>query len=248
MTKHGGRRIATASGATLTDPSALVQELDATDAIFDPGFWRSRGELSPVFGGRGAAWFIATQGRQWALRHYRRGGWIAQRSNLDQYVWMGESRVRAFAEWRLLALLFNRRFPVPKPIAARYQRRGFTYRCDIITERIADAKPLSLLLKDGVLREPAWNAVGATLARFHAAGVDHADLNAHNILLDTRGTVSVIDLDRGRIRSDGAWKARNLSRLRRSLHKIGATLPAGRFEPTHWQALVEGYRRHASPL
>ena len=166
MTKHGGRRIATARGATLTDSSGLAQAAGPdADAIFDPVFWRARGQLAPVFGGRGAAWFIATEGRQWALRHYRRGGWIARQSNLDRYVWMGESRVRAFAEWRLLAQLFERGFPVPKPIAARYQRAGFTYRCDIITERLADARPLSQLLTDGALAAMNWICVSWLIAR-----------------------------------------------------------------------------------
>ena len=39
--------------------------------------------------------------------------------------------------------------PVPKPIAARYQRAGFRYRCDLIMLRIADAVPLSAVLAAG---------------------------------------------------------------------------------------------------
>ena len=46
----------------------------------------------------------------------------------------------------------------------------------------------------------SWRAIGAAIARLHRGGVDHADLNAHNILLDGRGAVSVIDFDRGRVR------------------------------------------------
>ena len=84
------------------------------------------------------------------LRHYRRGGFIARLSR-DRYVWTGEARVRAFAEWRLLELLTERGLPVPKPIAARYQRSGLLYRCDLITQRIADAQPLSAALAVGAL-------------------------------------------------------------------------------------------------
>jgi len=51
----------------------------------------------------------------------------------------------------------------------------------------------------------------------HAAGADHADLNAHNILLDGDGVVSVIDFDRGRLRNGGSWMRRNLARLQRCL-------------------------------
>ena len=102
------------------------------------------------------------------------------------------------------------------------------YRCDLITRRIADAVPLSEALAAAPGR--ALESVGATVRRLHDAGADHADLNAHNILIDPRGMVSVIDFDRGRLRRHGGrWAARNLRRLRRSLVKISAGLPADRF-------------------
>src|SRR5271156_5179235 len=160
QTGKKGRRIATATGAMLSDPACLGNmPPDAAESIFDPQFWRARGELSAVSAGRGSAWFIASGngqqsgGRQWVLRHYRRGGFIARLSR-DGYVWAGEERVRAFAEWRLLDLLRQRGLPVPKPVAARYQREGLWYRCDLITERIVDAEPLSSVLARGALVEP----------------------------------------------------------------------------------------------
>ncbi len=209
---NGGRRIATATGAMLSDPACLGNlPRDAAEAQFDPEFWRARGELSAAIGGRGSAWFIGAGERQWVLRHYRRGGFIARWSR-DVYVWMGEDRVRAFAEWRLLEFMRQRGLPVPKPVAARYGRAGMCYRCDLITERIADAEPLSSALANGALEEPAWRAVGAAVARLHRAGVDHADLNAHNILLDPKGAVSVIDFDRGRLHTAGALRGPGASR------------------------------------
>ena len=112
----------------LADPDSLGNlPQDAAESLFDPEFWRSRGELLEVRGGRGSAWFIASGARQWVLRHFRRGGWSARWSR-DGYVWMGEDEVRAFAEWRLLDLLKRRGLPVPQPVAARYQRSGFRYR------------------------------------------------------------------------------------------------------------------------
>ena len=229
------RRIATMSGAMLSDP-ACVGNLpqSAQEALFDPEYWRRRGELQEVAAGRGSAWFIASGVRQWALRHYRRGGFIARLSR-DLYVWTGESRVRAFAEWRLLDLLTQCGLPVPKPVAARYRRSGLLYRCDLITQRIAGALPLSALLATGALPAQRWHTVGAAVARLHRAGVDHADLNAHNILLDTKGVVSVIDFDRSRLRSQGAWAARNLERLKRSLAKIG------HFSEDAWEWFLAGY-------
>jgi 3-deoxy-D-manno-octulosonic acid kinase len=247
----------------LSDPACLGNlPPDAAESIFDPQFWRARGELIAAAAGRGSAWFIASRDhqaddhqsgeRQWVLRHYRRGGVIARLSP-DRYVWAGEDRVRAFAEWRLLDIMRQRGLPVPKPVAARYQREGPWYRCDLITERIVDAEPLSSMLARGTLAESAWRAVGAAVARLHHAGVDHADLNAHNILLDADGAVSVIDFDRGRLRARGGagtqciWVARNLGRLRRSLAKISRGFPPGRYSGQEWKWFMAGYGAAAGP-
>jgi 3-deoxy-D-manno-octulosonic acid kinase len=238
----GGRRIATATGAMLADPAYLGNPAKSVaESMFDPEFWRARGELVDVIGGRGSAWFIDSPSRQWALRHFRRGGFIARMSE-DQYVWAGEDRVRAFAEWRLLELLVRAGLPVPEPVAARYQRTGLAYRCDLITRRIADAEPLAGVLAREAIAEPRWRAIGAVIARLHGFGVDHADLNAHNILLDARGTVSVIDFDRGRLREQGAWALGNLQRLRESLVKTSSGLPAERFSPQIWEWVLAGYK------
>jgi 3-deoxy-D-manno-octulosonic acid kinase len=224
----------------LSDPACLGNlPRNAEEMLFDPEYWRGRGELKEVSGGRGSAWFITSGARQWVLRHFRRGGFIA-RWWRDCYVWTGEQRVRAFAEWRLLAVLSQRGLPVPRPVAARYRRRGLTYRCDLITQRIANAEPLSAVLaRDALagdaLAEARWRAVGAAVASLHRAGVDHADLNAHNILLDPEGRVSIVDFDRGRLRGPGTWAARNLQRLQRSLLKIG------HFSAEPWGWLMAGY-------
>jgi 3-deoxy-D-manno-octulosonic acid kinase len=238
----GGQRIATATGVMLADPNSLGNPLQsAAESLFDPAYWSARGELSIVSGGRGSAWFIGSAAHAWVLRHYRRGGFIARLSR-DQYWWLGEDRVRAFAEWRLLLHLAQRGLPVPQPIAAWYRRAGMTYRCDLITGRIAGAQTLGAALALRSLPESTWRAIGAAIARLHGQGVDHADLNAHNILLDGNSVVSVIDFDRARLRTPGAWTLRNLARLRRSLAKISASLPPGRFTPAAWNQLSAGYR------
>jgi 3-deoxy-D-manno-octulosonic acid kinase len=236
------RRIVTATGAMLSDPTGLGNVEDGNaEALFDPELWRARGELTEVSGGRGSAWFVGSSDRQWVLRHFRRGGFIARVSR-DSYVWAGEDRVRAFAEWRLLNRLTERGLRVPKPIAARYQRSGLIYRCDLITQRIMDAETLSGWLAKAPLPESSWRAVGASLAQLHRAGVDHADLNAHNVLLDSKGMVSVIDFDRGRERAPGPWSTRNLQRLQRSLAKIALGLPPGRYSAENWAWLLTGYK------
>ena len=242
MSDDSGLRIATASGAILADAAGLGSLLGACgEAVFDPGFWAGRSELAAPAAGRGSAWFLDSGARHWVLRHYRRGGFIAHLS-ADRYVWAGESRVRAFAEYRLLARLIERGLPVPRPIGARYQRAGLRYRCDLITERVDDAAALSAELAVRALSDEAWRSIGAAIARLHQAGVDHADLNAHNILIDRRGAVSVIDFDRGRLRAQGAWSARNLRRLRRSLAKISRNLPPGGYSDETWRWLMAGYK------
>jgi 3-deoxy-D-manno-octulosonic acid kinase len=238
--RDGGLRCATSTGAVLSDPTRFAIPTDAPlEAPFEPSYWAARGQLNAVSAGRGSAWFVGESGR-WALRHCRRGGSLARLSK-DRYVWCGERRVRAFAEWRLLAELSRLGLPVPKPIAARYRRTGLWYRCDLITERIADARPVSEVLALNPLTQSAWREIGAAVARLHAAGADHADLNAHNILLDGSGAVSVIDFDRGRLRRPGMWTRSNLERLHRSLAKIARQMPADRFSAAAWKWLLAGY-------
>jgi len=226
----------------LADPDGLGNaRLGASEALFDPKFWQSRGEFAAVSGGRGSAWFVGSAANPWVLRHYRRGGFIARISE-DRYWWSGEERVRSFAEWRLLLKLAQRGLSVPKPVAAFYRRDGLTYRCDLITERIAHTQSLSAVLGAGPLAESSWRAIGVAIARLHREGVDHADLNAHNILLGPGGRVSIVDFDRGRVREPGVWTARNLARLKRSLEKLSAQLPPDRFTPASWDAMLAGYR------
>jgi len=241
MMMDGGRRIATPNGAILAGPADLGALMDpAAEALFDPQYWAARGVLKAASSGRGAAWFVESGAEHWVLRHYRRGGFMA-RILSDRYIWAGEARVRAFAEYRLLAVLAERGLPVPKPVAARYRRSGLTYRCDLIMQRIADAKSVSSMLGAAALSAASWRAIGAAIARLHQNGVDHADLNAHNILLDSQGAVSVIDFDRCRVRGRGAWTSQNLQRLHRSLAKITRPLPSDRFSPSAWKCLLAGY-------
>jgi 3-deoxy-D-manno-octulosonic acid kinase len=239
---NSGQRTATATGVMLADPHCIGNAPPSNpESLFDPTYWAERGELEDTSGGRGAAWFVGTSDDPWVLRHYRRGGFMARISQ-DRYLWAGEDRVRAFAEWRLLLNLAQRGLPVPTPIAAWYQRQGLTYRCDLLTRRVADASSLSSALGQGALSAGRWASVGDAIARLHAAGADHADLNAHNILFDGRQAVTVIDFDRGKLRAPGTWRFGNLQRLHRSLIKISKSLPPDRFNETAWASLLRGYK------
>jgi tRNA A-37 threonylcarbamoyl transferase component Bud32 len=119
------------------------------------------------------------------------------------------------------------------------------YTADLITERIPATRTLAESIQDADPPLGTWANVGHTIAKFHAAGVHHADLNAHNILLGTQGC-SLLDFDRGRIRPRGAWERRVLKRLQRSLQKIQRLHPAARFDASRWEALLDGYRRGSS--
>lgn len=187
--------------------------------IFELTYWKSRGAIQ-VTGGRGRVYFIHEDDCHWVLRHYRRGGLIGK-VIADRYVWAGAERTRAFREWRLLAQLYAQSLPVPQPVAARYQRSGLTYQADLITVAIPQAQTLTQRLHTEALSESTWHHLGETLARFHAAGVQHADLNAHNILFSVDQTITVLDFDRGQLRTmQRAWIEAVLQRLLRSLNKL----------------------------
>lgn len=196
-------------------------------------------------GGRGAACFIDTPLGRVLHRPYLRGGLMA-RFNRDRHLWQGQEQTRCFREMRLLDELRSLGLPVPEPLAARYRRRGLYYRAAIVVREINGAETLA----ERIARAPGsidWSAIGAVLARFHAAGVDHVDLNAHNLLFDPDGAVWVVDFDRGERRVPGPWADANLARLKRSLDKLGAGLRVGDFETRAWPALIEAWRRGLAP-
>ena len=179
-------------------------------AWFEEQSWRQANAIvGQADAGRGNVWFVQSPDGVWALRHYRRGGFVSRLIN-DQYLWLGEARTRSFREWRLLAELMGQGLPVPPPVAARYQRAGPFYRADLITGFV-DAPSLQTLMLEQRLNDAGWQRVGLVLRRFHDAGVYHADLNIRNILVRADGEVFVLDFDRGALRPPGPWAAQNLS-------------------------------------
>ena|SRR5688572_5508472 len=210
-------RLAIDRGAILFDPERVAVP---GDQLFDPGHWHAQGALTEQAGGRGSIQYIDNDAHRWVMRRYLRGG-MAARFARDRYLWLGEKRSRSFRELRLLAAMRERGLPVPAPIAARYVRAGLTYSAELITERLPGAHSLSAMLAAGRMDDARWAAIGRCLRHFHDAGVQHADLNAHNIMLGEMREVWVLDFDRGRLREPGHWSAGVLDRLARSLAKIG---------------------------
>ena len=218
---------------------ALVDQAD--ERLFDLHEPGATAEAVADFAGRGSTFFVTIAGRPCVLRHYYRGGMIRHVAD-DSFFWTGEDRTRPFVEWRLLAELRRRDLPVPRPVAARYVRRGMRYRADLITERLPAVSSLAALLRAGPVDAATWRRIGATVSRFHAEFVCHADLNAHNIQVDEAGEVFLLDFDRGRImNAGGEWQRRNLERLRRSLDKIGR-LDGAQVTSGDWGSLLAGYR------
>ena len=186
-------------------------------------------------GGRGAGGRIGEEGK-WFLRHYLRGGRAAHFSR-DRYLFLGTRRVRSFAEFRLLAGMHEAGLPVPRPIAAHFRRNGPSYSANLITEWIDGARTLAGALREGDDAREVMGRVGAVAARFHRAGICHADLNANNILIGPDGGVRLVDFDRARHRRPGGWHKSRLQRLKRSLKKLGL------YDHGAFQALCERHDR-----
>jgi 3-deoxy-D-manno-octulosonic acid kinase len=214
---------------------------NAAASWFDAQWWSRRGEVRASEEGRGAALFIEADGRRLVLRHYRRGGWIAKWS-ADRYLWQAAELTRSFTEWHMLYVMRKAGLPVPMPVAACYRRMGrYSYSADLLTEQIPDVSSLATHLARGALPLTSWIAIGRCLRRFHRDGVCHADLNAHNVLLNDVQEVWLVDFDRGRLRRPGLWCDSNLVRLRRSIEKITDPLPVERFSEADWASLLNGY-------
>ncbi|MDR1075021.1 MAG: 3-deoxy-D-manno-octulosonic acid kinase [Xanthomonadaceae bacterium] len=206
-TKHG-------VGAILYDHS---QVRSASAELFAPTHWGDHAR--PVAsGGRGSAWFVDAPFGACVLRHYRRGGLVAK-FNRDRYLWRDAARTRSFAEFQLMRRLMSRGLPVPQPLAAIYLHEGLWYRAAIIIERLMSVRLLGDLATE-LGDEAPWKQTGQIIARFHREGLDHVDLNVHNLLFDSQGQGWVIDFDRCFLRiPETAWRERNLKRLLRSMQK-----------------------------
>ena len=234
--------VRTACGAMLYDGSLIDQP---GEQVFDRDYWRGRGALEEVAGGRGTVAFVHDGPRRWVLRHYRRGGLVGRVLD-DTYLWTGADRARSHEEWRLLRRLRQLGLPVPGAVAARYVRSGPWYRADLITEELPSRLTLAQALAAQPVDPRRWHAIGRCVGRLHAHGVRHADLNAHNLVLGEKDDVYVLDFDRGRIVPRGAWEQSVLARLRRSLDKVTRELPVGRFGDDQWRELTQGVAECAS--
>lgn len=211
------------------------------DVSFKSRVWAQRSAIVGFAEGRGTTFFIQHQGRDFVLRHYQRGGFIAKFSN-DQYLWTGLRYTRPWKEWALLEKMQNKGLPVPVPAAIKVERTGLFYTADIMMHRIPHSRTLTTILISEELTEGYWIAIGSVIRRFHEEGVYHADLNANNILIDGGGRCYLIDFDRCRLRKPTLkWQKENLLRLKRSLNKFLKNESVFYFSDENWRSLLRGY-------
>jgi 3-deoxy-D-manno-octulosonic acid kinase len=209
--------------------------------MFDGAYWKAQNSLTGSAIGRGTTYFFRYNDREFVLRHYRRGGLIGKLLQ-DQYLYTGLQNTRAWQEFQLLATMRGLGLPAPRPAAACVVNNGRGhYRADLISEKIPDATDLHQLLLKAPLDKLTWHNVGKTIGKFHQHQVFHHDLNIHNIMLDSRQKVWLIDFDKCRLKAGDKWKSANIERLKRSMQKERALHSQYNVDESSIQSLLEGY-------
>lgn len=177
---------------------------------------RNAPDAKPI-AGRGTAYAIRHDDDPWLVRHYHRGGAIAQLLN-DRYARTGN---RALDELKVSAVARARGIPTPEVVAAIcYPGRWFA-RFDIAVNFIDHSRDLAQLLFEERLVAAEEIAKAASLiTTMVRGGLLHADLNLKNILL-APDRAYVLDLDRCRIVEDPTPHDANVMRRRfaRSMEK-----------------------------
>jgi len=215
--------------------------------LFDAHYLQQQQLITGTAQGRGTTYFFKPSQESTdnglVLRHYLRGGLIANISN-DHYLWTGLKHTRAYRELQILIELYQKGLAVAKPFAARVVRRGFLYSADIITYVIPDTITLVQQLSTASLDAKHWRTIGESIAAMHQHRVYHDDLNANNILINNQQQCFVIDFDKALIKhsTNLNWRDNNLQRLLRSLKKEQQRQQLFYFHDTDWEYFIEGYR------
>ena len=208
--------------------------------LFDIEWVQQQGLVSGTpNAGRGNAHFLKVDGFDLVLREYLRGG-LVRHVNTRHYLWQGLQQTRAYRELHMLAKCVSKGLPAPVGYGCKIQRDGLFYTASLITHKL-DGVTFAERLSTDAVSSDAWAAVGGTIALFHNAGIWHADLNAHNILITQAGAVSLIDFDRALEYLPAKLPAQsNVQRLHRSLLKE-AGKSGYEFNASGWAALLGSY-------
>jgi 3-deoxy-D-manno-octulosonic acid kinase len=185
---------------------------------FDAEYWQQQDRIVGSATGRGTTWFVELDTIQAALRHYRRGGLFGKLVE-DSYLFFGDGKTRSYQEFELLKVLKKSGVNVPQPIAARVVKSGVTYKADLLSEKIPNARDLVAILQEKPLSKDMYRKIGAEIRKMHDAQVNHTDLNIHNVLIDEKNDVWIIDFDKCYQQVGCHWKKNNWDRLKRSFEK-----------------------------
>ncbi|WP_299685872.1 3-deoxy-D-manno-octulosonic acid kinase [uncultured Vibrio sp.] len=213
---------------------SLISQQQAKCA-FDAEYWQQKNRIIGSATGRGTTWFIELESMQAALRHYRRGGLFGQLIK-DSYIYTGDKKTRSYQEFELLKLLKRSGVNVPRPIAARVMKSGLSYKADLLSEKIPNARDLVAILMERPLSKAMYQKIGSEIHKMHAAQVNHTDLNIHNILVDDNDNIWIIDFDKCFQQQGDNWKQGNWQRLKRSFEKE-RTKRNIHWEESHWHWL-----------
>ncbi len=131
----------------------------------------------------------------------------------------------------------------PEVLGIRFLKKGLFFSIEVITRLIPDSVDLLTYLERPSDDTYALIRKTGTLIRdLHRLGVYHTDLHAKNILLDSRMTPWIIDLDNAFLfhKIPGILKTRN---IRRFIHSLDKWSSKGRIVlPSQYKrAFMEGY-------
>ncbi|MGX9418666.1 3-deoxy-D-manno-octulosonic acid kinase [Vibrio sp. WJH972] len=219
-------------------------DVSEIDRCCDVDYWHQVNAVVGSAQGRGTTWFIQLALMQAALRHYRRGGLFGKLVK-DHYIYSSLEKTRSYQEFSLLQQLHLGGVAVPRPIAARVIKKHFCYQADLLSERIPNASDLVSVLRERKLSDDIYEKIGIEIAKMHQIGVNHTDLNIHNILLDDSNKVWIIDFDKCcQVSKNNSeeWKQNNIARLLRSFEKESVRECIHWDKTRDWSALISGYK------
>ncbi len=192
---------------------------------------------------------------RWIKKHFFRKGLMSFLGDKYMRPFFGLTKTRSYAEFHILNFLYKNNFNTCKPILGWVTHQNILfYRADLIVERLENTVTLSEHMKNHASKSLFVN-IGKQIATMHHLGVYHGDLNAHNVLVRINGASSdktsnpnieasdiyIIDFDKSLIginhKMFSSLMYKNLSRLRRSLIKLGH----GDYLKKYWKSLLEGY-------
>ncbi len=212
---------------------------------FSDTYWLNQGRLLGASSGRGSAWMIKSDNEKMMLRHYYRGG-IPAKFIKDKYLWTGLNKSRSFSEFYLLEKMHKTGLPVPEPIAAQTCKVGFFYQANILIKYIPHQSTFAEFLNKKSDKS-TWQKIGQTIALFHRQGINHADLNANNILID-ENKVYLIDFDNsGQQTPKPSWQQKNIKRLKRSIDKLTKQAYVT-INNSNWQHLLDAYQQELNKV